>query len=281
MTSITKLILCLLIIYILILSITPVNGDSSVMFQYVWNREGIRSVIYTSSDKEDTYSYLFNVSMFRLIEVFDDIGLCRGDIQGLEFWIPIENMSMEIPDEPYYLTRTCVKQVDILDFKQNRNMIGTVPIGGSINYFGHLNQYSLISYDGIMGFIDYRPPYLLGAFNPWQTEDYIPKGLFDSELATQMAKAKLISENLTTYTELENMEWELLYESYLIHSFIYKIRFYPEYPRRDIMYYVDVDAETGRITNYGYDEYPHESSWAFCPPAIPLRISLVQKRRRW
>ena len=27
-----------------------------------------------------------------------------------------------------------------------------------------------------------------------------------------------------------------------------------------IMYYVDVDAETGRITNFGYDEYPLGSS---------------------
>ena len=101
MASVTKLASCLLIICMLILSIAPVNGDLSERFRYVWDREGIRSVIYGSSDKEETYSYLFNGCRFKLIGVSDDIGLCRGEIQGLELWIPIENTSMEIPDEPY------------------------------------------------------------------------------------------------------------------------------------------------------------------------------------
>ncbi len=235
-------------------------GDSIEKDCYVWNRNGIRSEIYATTEKEETYSYWFNGCRFGVIEMNADLGLCHGEIEGLMFWIPIENMSTEIPDEPYYLTRTCVKSADILDIEREGSIIATIPVDGVIKYYGHLNQYSLVSYDGIMGFIDYRPPYLLGAFNPWQTENYIPKGLFDPELATQMAKEKLISENFVTKTELENMKWKLLYDTYLIHSFIYRVRFYPEYPRLENMYYVDIDAETGHITNFGYDEYPLGSS---------------------
>ena len=199
-------------------------------------------------------NYLFNGCRVELLDSGPINDMYHVKIFHDDFWIPAENLSVEAPDETVTLKRMLRKEVAFIISENTEDTRTVFGAGTEIAYYGHYFRDALISVDGIKGLIDDRGSLSERVYNPWGTEEIIPKGLFSPEEAIQIAIDGIIEKLAITEPELRSMHMVFKYRTYVDSIFKYDIRFYPDYPDTKKMYFASINAETGKLWSSGYDD---------------------------